>query len=88
MEELCTLRRQIDDIDRRLAELFAQRMDVTRKVGLYKAARGLPVLDREREAQLLAARAALVEEDLREDVTALFETILALSRRQQQELAD
>ena len=88
MEELHTLREQIDDIDRQLADLFARRMAVTHKVGQYKAAHGLPVLDREREAQVLAARAALVDEELREDVTVLFETILSLSRRRQEELAD
>lgn len=88
MDDLHTLRAQIDDIDRQLTELFARRMAVADQVGAYKAAHGLPVLDWEREAQLLAHRAALVEEDLREDVTALFETILTLSRRRQQALTD
>lgn len=82
------LRGQIDVIDRQLTELFRQRMAVTRKVGEYKAARGLPVLDRAREKQVLAAKAALVGDDLRADITTLFETIMALSRRQQAALAD
>lgn len=86
-DELQTLRRQIDDIDRQIADLFRRRMDVTRQVGEYKAARGLPVLDREREKQVLSAKAALVGDELRADVTTLFETIMALSRRQQQILA-
>ena len=61
-------------------------MSVTRQVGEYKAARGLPVLDAAREKQVLAAKAALVGDDLRADITTLFETIMALSRRQQQAL--
>ena len=88
MEDLQSLRAQIDVIDRQLADLFRQRMDVTRKVGEYKAANGLPILDRAREKQVLAAKAALVGDDLRADITTLFETIMALSRRQQQALAD
>lgn len=87
MEELQTLRTQIDEIDRQLADLFCRRMDVTRRVGEYKAAHGLPVLDRAREAQVLAGKAALVGDELRADVTTLFETIMTLSRRQQQTLA-
>lgn len=88
MEDLQTLRAQIDIIDRQLADLFRRRMDVTRKVGEYKAAHHLPVLDSAREKQVLAAKAALVGDELRADITTLFETIMALSRRQQQALAD
>ena len=80
-EDIQELRGQIDVIDRQLTELFRQRMAVTKKVGEYKAARGLPVLDRAREKQVLAAKAALVGDDLRADITTLFETIMALSRR-------
>lgn len=88
MEDLQTLRGQIDLIDRQLAELFRQRMDVTYKVGQYKAAHNLPILDREREKQVLAAKATLVGDELRADITTLFETIMSLSRRQQQALVD
>ena len=88
MEDLQTLRAQIDVIDRQLADLFRQRMDVTKKVGEYKAANGLPILDRAREKQVLAAKAALVGDELRADITTLFETIMSLSRRQQQTLVD
>ena len=34
MEDLQNLRTQIDQIDRQIVELFRQRMDVTRRVGL------------------------------------------------------
>ena len=81
MEDLQSLRAQIDQIDRQIAQLFCQRMAVTRQVGEYKAAHCLPVLDVAREKQVLAAKAALVGDELRADITTLFETIMALSRR-------
>ena len=84
MDDLQALRSQIDAIDRQIADLFCQRMAVTKKVGEYKAARGLPVLDRSRERQVLSAKAALAGDELRADITTLFETIMAISRRQQQ----
>ncbi len=86
MEDLQKLREQIDEIDRQMTDLFCRRMTLTRQVGEYKAAQGMPVLDEERESQVLAARAALVEDGLRADLTTLFETIMGLSRRQQQAL--
>lgn len=86
METLEHLREEIDAIDSRMVELFRRRMEVTAQVGEYKLERGLPVLDAAREAQVLERKAALAGEELRSDVTALYETIMAISRRQQQRL--
>ena len=49
MDELQALRQEIDAVDRELVELFRRRMDVTRRVGEYKAARGMAVLDQARQ---------------------------------------
>lgn len=88
MDELQSLRRDIDAIDRQLVELFRQRMDVTHQVGEYKRAQGIPVLDQERERQVLQNKGELAGEALRPAVITLFQTIMALSRRQQRDLAD
>ena len=86
MDELQTLRRDIDAIDRQLVELFRRRMDVTCQVGEYKRAQGIPVLDQERERQVLQNKGELAGEALRPAVITLFQTIMALSRRQQRDL--
>lgn len=86
MEDLQHLRAQIDSIDRQLVELFCQRMDITRRVGLYKQAHHLPVLDQERERQVLRNKGELAGPELRPAVTTLFQTIVALSRRQQRDM--
>lgn len=86
MEELEDLRREIDGIDRQLVELFRQRMDVTRRVGEYKRAQGIPVLDQERERQVLQNKGELAGEGLRPAVITLYQTIMALSRRQQRDM--
>lgn len=86
MDELHQLRADIDRIDRQMVELFRQRMAVTARVGQYKLERGLPVLDAERERQVLQNKAQLVEEELRGGVTTLFQTIMSISRRQQRDL--
>ena len=86
MDELQELRGEIDSIDRELVELFRRRMAVTRQVGEYKRANGVPVLDQERERQLLQNKGELAGEELRPAVITLFQTVMALSRRQQRDL--
>lgn len=86
MDELKELRNEIDVIDRQMVELFRQRMDVTRRVGEYKAARHMAVLDQERERQVLLNKGELAGEELRPAVITLYQTIMALSRRQQRDL--
>lgn len=89
MEDLTLLRQEIDRIDRQIAELFEQRMAVTQKVGEYKLQQGLPVLDEERERQVLAGKAALLKDpSLAPDITELFQTVMAISRRQQRRLIE
>ena len=84
--DLNTLRQEIDAIDRELVELFRRRMDVTKRVGEYKQAHGIPVLDQEREKQVLQNKGELSGEELRPAVITLYQTIMALSRRQQRDL--
>ena len=49
MKELSEIRAEIDKIDTQLIELFKQRMDCAKEVGIYKKANGTPVLNQERE---------------------------------------
>lgn len=86
MDDLQTLRQDIDAIDCQLVELFRRRMDVTRRVGEYKRSQGVPVLDQERERQVLQNKGELAGAELRPAVITLYQTIMALSRRQQRDL--
>ena len=49
---IATLEQEIDELDEQLVRLFLRRMEVTGKVGEYKLAHGMQVLDREREQRL------------------------------------
>lgn len=80
--DLDTLRLRLDGIDRQLVQLFVRRQELSRDIGAYKAARGLPVQDPEREAQVLRSRGDLAPER-REQVERLYETLMALSREEQ-----
>ena len=80
--DLDTLRLRLDGIDRQLVQLFVRRQELSRDIGAYKAACGLPVQDPEREAQVLRSRGDLAPER-REQVERLYETLMVLSREEQ-----
>ena len=87
MSQLEQYRQEIDAIDRELVDLFLRRMEVTGKVGEWKQQNGVPVLDAEREKRVIAAKTALTDDPARRaDLAELYETIMAISRRQQRHL--
>ncbi|MDR0914828.1 MAG: chorismate mutase [Oscillospiraceae bacterium] len=51
--ELKLLREQIDKTDNEIVKLFWQRMELSKQVGLYKKKNGLPVLNANRENEIL-----------------------------------
>lgn len=57
-ESLAQMRAEIDAIDSELIALLARRMDVARRIGDYKRAEGLPVVQTERYSQLMSQRTA------------------------------
>ncbi len=53
MRDLSEIRTDIDKIDNELIELFKKRMDCAKEVGNYKKANNIPVLNQERENEIL-----------------------------------
>jgi chorismate mutase len=61
-DELLELRQSIDNVDAALIHLLAERFKFTQKVGVLKAATGLPASDPERERQQIARLRELAED--------------------------
>lgn len=83
--ELHQVREVIDELDRELLRLIAQRTQVAARAGRIKGERSLPVRDPTRERRLLEERRAWAsEEELDADgVARVFEELMNLSRRAQ-----
>lgn len=77
------LRESIDSADRSLLQSFKKRMEVAQQIGLYKAERGLPVLDKEREIKKLNSICSEADPEIRPYVRELYETLFKLSRDKQ-----
>ncbi len=67
------MRIQIDDIDLQMQELFKKRMAISKAIGQYKKDHHLPVLDPNRELQLLSKRRASLND---ESLWPLYESFL------------
>lgn len=84
MTELEFLRKRIDAIDQKIVRLLEERMALSRRVGEYKSAHDLPILDSEREKAVIQSRAEmLVNKEMEGVVTEIFEHIMRLSREYQ-----
>jgi len=78
---LAGLRAQIDHIDHQLVALLCERLDVSARIGHYKAAMGVALLDLERERELVERATAAVEPSHRDAIRHLIVHILAESKR-------
>ena len=84
MKDLKDLRKEITEIDNKMADLFVSRMKLVHQIAEYKMENGLPVLDPGREAEVLENGAARVEDSaLRSYYLSFLKEVMAVSRRYQ-----
>jgi chorismate mutase len=60
-DALARYRKSIDNIDAAIIHMLAERFRITKAVGRYKATRGLPAADPDREEQQITRLRALAE---------------------------
>ena len=53
MKDLADIRKEINEIDEQMIRLFKERMDCAKEVGEHKLQNGIPVLNVERENEIL-----------------------------------
>ena len=92
MEEknkLSVAREIIDDVDKKMAQLFLRRMEAVRLVAEHKKENALPVFDAEREEQIIKKNSSYLEgadEEIRECYVKFMRDTMAISRHYQDRL--
>lgn len=84
--DLSDYRKEIDEIDGQLTQLFSRRMAVAADIAHYKKEQGLPVLDQSRERKKLLSISESVPEATREYTLSLYSLLFELSRSYQTRL--
>lgn len=88
MSDMEKYREQIDKIDAQILALFEERLDCTADIARYKAAHGLPILDRARERQKLARVAEASRPTYRDYNQVLFSLMMDLARGNESSLLE
>ncbi len=84
MDKLTEARSKIDSIDKKLAELFCERMRAVEVVAEAKRKSGMPIYDKARENEILQGRSELVDDlVLRGYFIEFLERTMAISRKYQ-----
>jgi len=87
MQDLETIRKEIDTIDAQMASLFEARMEQCRQIAEYKMAHGLVISDPGREDLIIRRNAEQVKDrDIREYYVNFEREVIALSRDWQERL--
>lgn len=79
MNELNSFRAEIDSIDAELARLLELRFETCEKIGQYKRINGIPIENRERERELIAAHTDAMPA-YQADAAAVFRAIIRRSK--------
>lgn len=89
MVDLQESRKKIDEVDRKLLELFEYRMQLASEVAEYKRSTGKPVFDPAREEAKLAELRSMTKDEANKTAVAdLFTQIISMSRRLQYSMLD
>lgn len=85
MKDLFEIREQINNIDDQIIALWKERMALSLQVSEYKKEHKLPILDEQREKELLDRISNLAGEELGDYSRDLYEKIMSISRLYQEE---
>ena len=88
MEDLSIIREKINTIDNQIVELWKERMELCRSVAEFKKENNLPILDTQREKELLDRIKSMAGDELGDYSVSLYETIMSISRSYQQKHMD
>ena len=80
--ELKDLRNKIDQIDQELVTLIEQRLEVVKQIGEYKKKHNLPILDQNREQEVLDKNSKyLSNESNKEAYLEIMKNIMDVSKK-------
>ena len=82
-------RKEINEVDKEMAKLFIRRMRAAEMVAEYKKERGLAILDKAREDEVIRRNSAMIEdEQIREYYVRFLQDTMATSRLYQSRLME
>lgn len=79
--ELDNFRKKIDVIDKKMAQLFAQRMNIVKDISLYKKTRGIAISDKTRENEVIKRNIDFIDDnEIKEYYVNFISSVLKISK--------
>lgn len=88
MNKLEKARAEIERIDKEMIKLFIERMNCTQDVISYKKENNLPILDSNREKQLIEKNSCFVPEELKKYYIDFLKGVIKVSKDYQKDIID
>lgn len=88
MNKLEKTRIDIERIDMEMIKLFVERMNCSKEVVVYKMENNLPILDSNREKQLIEKNSNFVPEELRKYYIDFLKGVITVSKDYQKDIMD
>ena len=89
MNNLDDARKKINDIDKKFIELFKERMELSKEIGLYKYENNIAILDQDRENILKNKNLELLNDEKLEKYYLIFlDGVLKSSKEYQKDIID
>ena len=80
------VRAKINDVDQQLMTLFKERMLLSEEVARIKKENNIPLVDSDREAQVIQRAIQITGEEFKEETTILVQTLMDLSKAWQKKV--
>ena len=82
MSDLKEVRVKINEVDKQMAKLFEQRMNLAKQVAEFKIENSLPIEDKVREAQLIEKNSSLIENnEIKEYYIDYLKSVISISKQ-------
>ncbi len=86
MRNIEELRKDINEVNKEILDLFIKRMEISKDIAIYKMENNIPILDRKREEEVLQNVVDNTPDDLKHYSLDLFKKIMELSKEYQNEI--
>ena len=87
MDDLILLREKINEIDQKLVVLFEERMEIVLKVAQYKRLNSIPILDEDREKEVIDRnKARLKNKNFEDSLEKFLNELMNLSKKEQKKI--
>ncbi|SMB91555.1 chorismate mutase [Peptoniphilus asaccharolyticus DSM 20463] len=81
MNDLEKMRIEIDEVDRKIVELFEERIDIAKRIGAWKKENGIEIFDSNREEKVIEkAICYLKDKSQKSEIADLFHKLMDISK--------